>query len=221
MPCKASEKEACLLFRAAVGNPAKILRILAEIAQLAERRLPKPKVTGSNPAFRSTMKRCTLLMILGALLLSSCSSAPIPQKQMMNLYYEMFTTDQLITESPDLRAQADSLSVYGGILERHGYTVEDYLAAVDYYLSKPESFARMMKKVQSRVNREIARMEAEQERLRAEREAAEAASVDSEVLTEDADDGAVSDTLSRDQTREQGRELSREHRPGKKEIKWD
>ena len=167
------------------------------------------------------MKRCTLLMILGALLLSSCSSAPIPQRKMMNLYYEMFTIDQYITESPELRSQADSLSVYGGILERHGYSVEDYLAAVDYYLRKPESFARMMKKVQARINNEIARMEQEQDRLRAEREAAEAAADTLEVVTEDADDGVVSDTLSLDQTRENGRELTRERRSGKKEIQWD
>ena len=200
---------------------AKIHGIFAEVAQLVERRLPKPKVTGSNPAFRSNMKRCTLLMILGALLLSSCSSAPIPQKKMMNLYYEMFTTDQLITESPDLRAQADSLSVYGGILERHGYTIEQYFAAVDYYLTKPEAFARMMKKVQSRINREIARMEEERERIRAEQDAAEAASANSEVVTEDADDGAVSDTLSSDQTLERTRELTRGRRPAKKEIQWD
>ena len=159
------------------------------------------------------MKRCTLLMILGALLLSSCSSAPIPQRKMMNLYYEMFTIDQYITESPALRSQADSLSVYGGILERHGYTVEDYLAAVDYYLRKPESFARMMKKVQARINNEIAQMEQEQERLRAEREAAEAAEAASDsldVVTEDADDSAVTDTLS-----------LQKGAVSKKSIQWD
>ena len=150
------------------------------------------------------MKRCTLLMILGALLLSSCSSAPIPQKRMMNLYYEMFTTDQLVSESPDLRAQADSMSVYGGILERHGYTVDDYLAAVDYYLRKPEAFARMMKKVQSRINREIARMEAEQERVRAEMDA----NPDTEVLSEEPDDASIDS-------------LPLKKRPAHKTVKWD
>ena len=142
------------------------------------------------------MKRCTLLMILGALLLSSCSSAPISQKKMMNLYYEMFTIDPLISSAPELRAQTDSMSVYGGLLERHGYTVEDYLAAVDYYLKKPETFARMMKKVQARINREIAKMEAEEQRRIAEREAAEAAALaETDSTVEDADDPAVSDTL--------------------------
>ncbi len=141
------------------------------------------------------MKRCTLLMILGALLLSSCSSAPIPQRKLMNIYYEMFTTDQLVTETPGYRAQADSLSVYGGILERHGYTVEDYLAAVDFYLRKPEAFARMMKKVQTRINREITQMEAEEERMRAERESALAESDSTEVSTEMPDDGTPVDSL--------------------------
>ena len=145
------------------------------------------------------MKRCTLLMMLGALLLSSCSSAPIPQKKMMNIYYEMFTIDPLISGAPDLRAQTDSMSVYGGILERHGYTVENYLDAVDYYLKKPEAFARMMKKVQMRINNEITKMEAEEQRRIAEREAEEAATLaetDSTGLqVEDADDPAVSDTI--------------------------
>ena len=158
------------------------------------------------------MKRCTLLMILGALLLSSCSSAPIPQRKMMNLYYEMFTTDQLVTETPGYRSQADSLSVYGGILERHGYTMEDYFSAVDYYLRKPEKFARMMKKVQTRINNEIAQMEAEEERLRAEREAAEMESDSTEVIvTEEPDDGSIADTLT----------LKKGSVKRKKSIQWD
>lgn len=105
------------------------------------------------------MKRCTLLMILGALLLSSCSSAPIPQRTMMNIYYDMFTVDEVIREWPDALAAADSMSVYGAIFDRYGYTVEDYLSAVDFYLRKPELFARMMKKVQTRINKEIAELE--------------------------------------------------------------
>lgn len=136
------------------------------------------------------MKRCTLLLILGALLLSSCSSAPIPQKKMMDIYYEMFTIDGIITDTPELRAHTDSLSVYGGILERYGYTMEDYFSAVDYYLKKPESFARMMKKVQKRINDEIDRLDAERIRLREEAELQK----DRLVETEEADD-ADTETL--------------------------
>ena len=116
------------------------------------------------------MKRCTLLMILGALLLSSCSSAPIPKKKMMDIYYEMFTIDRLIADTPELRAQTDSMSVYGGILERYGYTVQDYYDAVDHYLKEPEAFARMMKKVQKRINDEIDGLDKERERLLEEQE---------------------------------------------------
>ncbi len=116
------------------------------------------------------MKRCTLLMILGTLLLSSCSSAPIPKNRMMDIYYEMFTIDRLIADTPELRSQTDSMSVYGGILERYGYTVQDYYDAVDHYLKKPESFARMMKKVQKRINDEIDRLDKERERLLEEQE---------------------------------------------------
>ena len=106
------------------------------------------------------MKHCPALIILGALLLSSCSSAPIPQKTMMNIYYDMFTIDNIVNDTPEARAQADSMSVYGGILARYGYTVDDYLSAVDYYLLKPEAFAKMMKKVQARISREISEIEA-------------------------------------------------------------
>ena len=41
-----------LLFRGAAEKPAKI-EDFAELAQLVERRLPKPQVTSSNLAFRS------------------------------------------------------------------------------------------------------------------------------------------------------------------------
>ena len=107
------------------------------------------------------MKHYALMMILGALLLlSSCSDAPIPQRTMMDIYYDMFTIDGVVMESAEARAGADSLSVYGAIFDRYGYSVDDYLSAVDYYLRKPELFARMMKKVQARVTREIADLEA-------------------------------------------------------------
>ena len=142
------------------------------------------------------MKHCPALVILGALLLSSCSSAPIPQNKMMDIYYDMFTIDNVVMESPEAMALADSMSVYGAVFSRYGYTVEDYLSAVDYYLRKPETFARMMKKVQGRITREIAELEAK------EQEAAAAAAAAAETVEEpedpdDSDATPVSEPVSR------------------------
>ena len=118
------------------------------------------------------MKHFSALILFGALMLSmplltGCDSAPIPQRTMMDIYYDMFTIDQAVADTPEARSGADTLSVYGGIFARYGYSIDQYLEAVDYYLRHPEGYARMMKKVQSRINKDIKTLEAEAARLEA------------------------------------------------------
>ena len=54
----------------------------AAVAQLAERRLPKPKVTGSNPACRSIKKQLSVL--------DSCFFCRISILQQLKKYLKLF-----------------------------------------------------------------------------------------------------------------------------------
>ncbi len=84
--------------------------------------------------------------ILAVLLAVSCHKGPrrIPRKEMVDICYEMLYQDQLIRQSQVVRRQADTLLVYEGIFQEHGFNTDDYLYSVEYYLRDPERMAKIM-----------------------------------------------------------------------------
>ena len=70
----------------------------------------------------------------------------IPRAKLSRIYAEMLVTDQWITSTPGIRMVADTSLVYQPILEKYGYTVEDYVASVDAYMDDPERFSRILRK---------------------------------------------------------------------------
>lgn len=69
----------------------------------------------------------------------------IPRDQLAKIYAEMLVTDQWIMSTPGVRLIADTSLVYEPILEKYGYTSEDYLKTVDVYMNDPERFARILR----------------------------------------------------------------------------
>lgn len=88
-------------------------------------------------------------LILGVIMvLSSCgreNHKVIPRNQMAEIYAEMLVTDQWILNTPGVRMIADTSLVYAPILEKYGYSTEDYLHTVDIYMDDPERFARVLR----------------------------------------------------------------------------
>lgn len=69
----------------------------------------------------------------------------IPRSHLAKIYAEMLVTDQWIQNSSDVRRIADTSLVYEPILEKYGYTSEDYQLSVDHYMNDPERFSRILR----------------------------------------------------------------------------
>lgn len=98
------------------------------------------------------MKRCLLhiAVVLAAVMIlaPSCrKEGPkvIPRGKLAKIYAEMLVTDQWIQNTPNVRRIADTSLVYEPILEKYGYTSEDYQMSVDHYMDDPERFSRILR----------------------------------------------------------------------------
>jgi len=90
---------------------------------------------------------CSLLtlLMLGSLPVACNKEARIiPQDEFGALYADMLLADEWIALHPATRRSTDTLLVYGDIFERHGVTVEDVRASLDYYLEDPLRYSRAM-----------------------------------------------------------------------------
>ena len=94
-------------------------------------------------------KHFVILLLLAAMVLApSCRrNGPrvIPRGKLAKIYAEMFVTDQWIQNTPKLRSIADTSLVYEPILEKYGYTSEDYQHSVQHYMDDPERFSRILR----------------------------------------------------------------------------
>lgn len=95
------------------------------------------------------MKKHFVILLLAAIVLApSCRrNGPrvIPRGKLAKIYAEMFVTDQWIQNTPKLRTIADTSLVYEPILEKYGYTSEDYQHSVQHYMDDPERFSRILR----------------------------------------------------------------------------
>ena len=64
---------------------------------------------------------------------------------MTDIYADMFLADQWLADHPAERSRVDTMLFYDPILQRHGYTFEDYDASVQHYLRDPEKFSRIFR----------------------------------------------------------------------------
>ena len=75
---------------------------------------------------------------------ASCSErTPIPRKTMQRIYYDMMLADSYVEVNPDARMASDSTGVYRPLIEKYGYTEEQFLATQAILLNDPESFAKI------------------------------------------------------------------------------
>ena len=97
--------------------------------------------------------RKALRSVLAALLLAAClcscdrDGEIIPRKKFARIYADMYLADSwLMNASYDARLRADTTAFYKPILEKYGYTLEDYWASVSYYMQDPDRFSRIIGK---------------------------------------------------------------------------
>ncbi len=87
-----------------------------------------------------------LVFVLLALTVLSCGKARvIPRGKLVDIYAEMFLTDQWLRDNQDVKKTADTLLVYEPIFNRYGYTTDDYLKTVEHYMREPDKYAKILK----------------------------------------------------------------------------
>lgn len=110
---------------------------------------------------------------LFVLLLFSCGfreAKVISRKDMARIYAEMLLTDQWIVTNPSMRRVADTSLVYEPILNRYGYTKEDYILSVNKYMDDPERYSRILRTTGEILDEKLSALNDRKEQL--EKEAA-------------------------------------------------
>ena len=89
---------------------------------------------------------------------------------MARIYAEMLLTDQWIVTNPSMRRVADTSLVYEPILNRYGYTKEDYILSVNKYMDDPERYSRILRTTGEILDEKLSALNDRKEQL--EKEAA-------------------------------------------------
>ena len=117
---------------------------------------------------KRSLKYIVLILALVLVLVPSCrkdSAKVIPRSKLAKIYAEMLVTDQWIISTPKIRNIADTSLVYDPILEKYGYTPEDYQQSVMYYLNDPERFSRILRTSGELLDKELKVMRKQQAKI--------------------------------------------------------
>lgn len=110
-------------------------------------------------------------ILLGSVLLLtlfSCSQKKervIPRDRLSEIYAEMFVLDQWLDDNRDLRRTADTSLVYAPVLEKYGYTYDDYLRSVDFYMKDPTRYSRILRSSSEILNGRLSALKAEKKAM--------------------------------------------------------
>lgn len=100
-------------------------------------------------------RRCQSILLAAVLVVSACSpKAAIPPNKMAQILHDMYMLDAEIESSGSYSLMADTSSVYGGLFEQYGYSVEDFNSSLDFYLNDPITFKEIFKKALDRFEKE-------------------------------------------------------------------
>lgn len=113
------------------------------------------------------IKKIVFTLVI-AVSFAACSHSPrvIPKSEIENIYAEMLLMDQWISVDWNNTFIADTSLVYEPILKKHGYSLEDYYASVDYYLNDPDKFSKIFTDINKRFTDKVNEIEKE-EKLKA------------------------------------------------------
>ncbi len=86
-----------------------------------------------------------LILLVGMTVMQSCgeNKTIIKEDKLSRIIGEMYLADQYIEQSPQYRAQTDTMRLYDAIFRKYGYTGEDYRNSVEYYLKKGNTYKKI------------------------------------------------------------------------------
>ena len=110
------------------------------------------------------MKRFPAYLVVLALAvglsLASCGKKErvIPKAE---IYAEMYVLDQWLDDNRSLRREADTSLVYAPVLDKYGYTYDDYLNSVDVYMKDPTRYSRILRRTSEILGSRLTELKAE------------------------------------------------------------
>ena len=113
------------------------------------------------------MKRFPAYLVVLALAvglsLASCGKRErvIPKEKMAEIYAEMYVLDQWLDDNRSLRREADTSLVYAPVLDKYGYTYDDYLNSVDVYMKDPTRYSRILRRTSEILGSRLTELKAE------------------------------------------------------------
>lgn len=104
-----------------------------------------------------------MLTLAVGLSLASCGKRErvIPKEKMAEIYAEMYVLDQWLDDNRSLRREADTSLVYAPVLEKYGYTYDDYLNSVSAYMKDPTRYSRILRRTSEILNGRLSELKAE------------------------------------------------------------
>lgn len=100
------------------------------------------------------MRKC-FHIVLALLVLASCGPERISRDNMEHIIRDMLVQDQQIRNNQQLRKQADTSLVYEGIFRKYGYTTDDFLYSLEYYLEDASRMEKVMSSVADDLEKEL------------------------------------------------------------------
>lgn len=102
------------------------------------------------------MKKTPFIYLLSALVcvlsLASCGPKVIPAHKMEKVYEDVLVADQWLKANPDAQRKADTTYFYAPVLEKYGYSVEDFKQSLLYYIAHPKKFSAILEKVEKNLD---------------------------------------------------------------------
>ncbi|MDP3437873.1 MAG: DUF4296 domain-containing protein [Bacteroidales bacterium] len=83
------------------------------------------------------MRHISFILLFSLFAALSCSREYIPQKRMPEIIAQLYKVDRYINTDYNLVLRADTIKIYESIFNHYGYTSQDFINTLDYYLSRP------------------------------------------------------------------------------------
>lgn len=98
------------------------------------------------------MKKYLLSILVPLLFCVSCKEEKfIPKEDMACIMYDCFLIDRCLDENLEYRAQADTTMTYLPVIEKYGYTREQFLESLQHYLSIPKEMSAIYSAAKDRM----------------------------------------------------------------------
>ena len=100
------------------------------------------------------------LTFLCCILAAACTpKGIIPKSTMAAINADLFLLDQYAGADYSMRSFIDTCAIYKPVIRSYGYTSEEYLASVDYYLDNTRDMAKVVDMTEAILKKRVARIQ--------------------------------------------------------------